>query len=225
MTDCKHRNAKLQPLLFHLARKRTICWKRNSWDESRAEQFVCESPDGPRQRLARALGLCWHIVWQMADTWCVCHSPIVSVAAETVSLSRSFGERCVRLSHAVPLQAATVNTSSSLRSTPACTLPGSHQAPLTLSSAVSYLLQNEIPRQYFSQLTSPPSVDWSQGGTAVTMIGFNYPSISLMHCAGEPVGGCFYVLSGGGSLLNFFCPLLECFLPVVSFTASHTIVN
>lgn len=158
----------------------------------------------------------------MADTWCVCHSPIVSVAAETVSLSRSFGERCVRLSHAVPLQAATVNTSS-LRSALPAPSPVSQQAPLTLSTAVSYLLQNEIPQQYFSQLTSPPNVDWSQGETAVAMIGFNYPSISLMHCAGEPVGGCFYVLSGGGSLLNFFCPLLDCFFYRLSVLLRHTL--
>lgn len=155
----------------------------------------------------------------MADTWRVCRSPIVSAAAEAVSLSPSFGVRCVQLSQAGPLQAATVNTSSlsssspsssSPGSTPACTLPGPpSQAPLTLTTAVSYLLQSEVPRRYFSQLASPPNVDWSQGGTAVTMIGFNYPSISLMHCSGEPVGGCFYVPSGGGRLLNFFCSFLS----------------
>lgn len=83
-------------------------------------------------------------------------------------------------------------------------LPGSHRAPLALSAAASYLLQNEMPRQYFSQLTSPPNVDRSRGGTAVAMIGFNYPSVSLMHCAGGASRRLFLCSVWRGKLIEFF---------------------
>lgn len=154
-------------------------------------------------------------------------SPVVSVAAETVSLSRSFGEHR-GLSHAVPLQAG---RSRHLVLRSARALPGgSRHRPARIVNRRVAPVANEIPRRHFSQLASPLNVDWSRGGTAVTVIGFNYPPISLMHCAGEPVGRCFYVLSGGGRLLIFFslsCTwlffLFVClfFLLVVSFTASR----
>lgn len=130
----------------------------------------------------------------------MCLSPIVS-AAETASLSQSFGEQggkphCPTSGCNSLTVQCTINTSprSPCPQLPAVSLSVIPQLLLTMSANVLAVAWIKIPQHYFSELTRSLNVDWGQEGTlfssVIRMISFHHPPVLLSHCAVEPVKGC-----------------------------------